>query len=165
MSNEQIDISTQATTDTENRYLSFSVGNEDYAIPLLSVKEVIAKPKTTPLPYSPPHFVGLMNLRGLVISIIDMRIKLGLKPKENHVENGVIIIDMDPVFVGVTVDSINNVLLLNQSDVSAPPDMENKRAGRYLKGVARKDNRLILLIEIKDMLDLEDRAFIRGQAA
>lgn len=156
--------STQATTNTENRYLCFSVGNEDYAIPLLSVKEVIADPKTTPLPYSPSHFRGLMNLRGQVISIIDLRLKLGVKPKDKKEESAVIIIDMNPVYVGIGVDSVNNVLLLGEKDVSPPPEMENRKVSRYLRGVARKDDRLILLVQIEHILDLEDKAIINKQS-
>jgi len=155
----------QASTSTENRYLCFSIGHEDYAIPLLAVKEVIAEPKTTPLPYSPPHFVGLMNLRGQVISIIDLRVKLGVKTQDSRDENAVIIIDMDPIYVGVTVDSVNNVLLLHEKDISPAPDMENKKVSRYLRGVARKDDRLILLVEIEQMLDVEDKKLIKKQAA
>lgn len=165
MSYDEFQNNNQASTSTENRYLCFSVGHEDYAIPLLSVKEVIAEPVTTPLPYSPAHFRGLMNLRGQVISIIDLRIKLGIKPKDKHGENAVIIVDMDPVYVGVAVDSVNNVLLLSEKDVSPPPDMENKKASRYLRGVARKDNRLILMVEIEQILDIEDKAYLKKQVA
>ncbi len=76
----------------ENRFLCFSLGNEHYAIPLLTVKEVIAPPETTPVPQTPAYFKGIMNLRGQVISVIDLRTKLGIKPLQSA-ENAVIICD------------------------------------------------------------------------
>ena len=78
------DQSNNASALAGQRYLSFSLGSEDYAIPLLSVKEVIAVPEITPIPFTPSHFLGIMNLRGQVISIIDLRSKLGIKTKRER---------------------------------------------------------------------------------
>jgi purine-binding chemotaxis protein CheW len=88
---------------TGNRYLSFSLGTEEYAIPLLAVKEVIAMPEFTSVPYTPSHFLGIMNLRGQVISVMDLRKKLGIKPGSTA-ETAVIICDLSPLCIGVVVD-------------------------------------------------------------
>ena len=78
-------------TSDKNRFIEFSLGQEDYAIPLLMVREVISIPDTTPIPKAPKHFIGLMNLRGQVISIVDLRTKLTIKPREESSDSAVII--------------------------------------------------------------------------
>lgn len=75
------------------RYLCFNLGHEEFAIPLLSIKEVIGMPDVTPIPQSPPHFLGIMNLRGQVISILDLRQKLTIKPS-NVEDPSVMILDL-----------------------------------------------------------------------
>ena len=91
------------------RYLCFSLGEETFAIPLLSVREVIAVPEITRVPQTPAHFMGIMNLRGQVISILDLRTKMGIKVQKTS-ETPVIICDLSPLCVGVVVDSIQAVL-------------------------------------------------------
>lgn len=102
--------------DEVNRYLNFSLGEEEFAIPLLSVKEVIAVPETTPIPHTPPHFLGIMNLRGQVISVIDLRKKFSINTK-NTEETSVIILDLKNHFLGVVVDSVTSVLAIKNSDI------------------------------------------------
>ncbi len=145
-----------ATKESAQRYLSFSLGVEEYAIPLLKVKEVIAVPETTPVPFTPTHFLGMMNLRGQVISVIDLRLKLGMPKSERTEETAVIIVDLNPIFLGVVVDSVNKVLSLEGSEVSAPPELLDAKNSDYLTGVARKDSKLILILEIAKALDVQD---------
>jgi purine-binding chemotaxis protein CheW len=89
-----------------NRFIEFSLGGEDYAIPLLMVREVISVPDTTPIPKAPVHFLGIMNLRGQVISIVDLRKKLKVDSRKDK-EEAVIIVDIGSMNIGVVVDSIN----------------------------------------------------------
>src|SRR5258708_2612365 len=117
--------------DKLGRYLSFSLGKEEYAIPLLKVKEVIAVPDTTPVPFTPAHFLGMMNLRGQVISVVDLRLKLGMKKVDRTEETAVIIIDLDPIFLGIVVDSVNKVLNLTEGEISNPPELLDKKNGDY----------------------------------
>jgi purine-binding chemotaxis protein CheW len=145
------------TSDNQKgtRHLGFSLGAEDYAIPLLCVKEVIAVPEVTPIPFTPPHFKGIMNLRGQVISVIDLRTKLGIKP-QNTSENAVIICDLQSVCLGVVVDSINSVLSPAENELSGKPDIMNSKASEYITHVYRKDKKLILFLDIAKALSVED---------
>ena len=106
------------------RYLEFDLGTEHYAIRLLQVKEVIPIPETTPIPKAPSYFLGIMNLRGHIISIVDLRKKLGVPSKENLEEEAVIIADVEGVKMGVIVDSINRVLPVSMKDVSEVPEIK-----------------------------------------
>ena len=118
--------------DTIVRYLEFSLGEEFYAVPLLKVREVLAMPETTPVPFTPKHFLGIMNLRGQVISVIDLRDKMGIqksdKPGVNaDDETAVIIVDLNPIFLGVVVDSVNNVLTVDTNHVNETPQIESQK--------------------------------------
>lgn len=144
---------------TGDRFLSFAVGTEEYAIPLLSVKEVIAVPEITPVPYTPPYFLGIMNLRGQVISVIDFRQKLGVKSKTTQ-ETAVIICDLNPSSLGVVVDSVNSVLSPSASEVSPKPAIQSSKATDFITSVYRKDKQLVLLLDIAKALNVEDHKAI-----
>lgn len=144
---------------SNNRYLSFSLGSEEYAIPLLSVKEVIAVPEITPVPFTPSHFLGIMNLRGQVISVIDLRSKMGIKPGSST-ETSVIICDISPLVLGVVVDSINSVLSPKENEVSPKPEIQSTRSTDYITNVYRKDKKLILFLDIAKALNAEDHSAV-----
>lgn len=135
----------------ENRYLAFSIGTEQFAIPLLKVREVIALTETTPLPQAPAYFRGVMNLRGQVISIIDLRMKLKLS-KGSGSETSVIIIDINNMALGVTVDSVDNVMALKAEDISEPPNFDLSTRSEGISGIARKDKKLICLVDLDKTL-------------
>lgn len=148
------------------RYLEFALGQECYAIPLLSVREVIAVPNTTPVPYTPAHFIGIMNLRGQVISIVDLRKKLGITAKGDEAETAVIIVDLDPIFVGVIVDSVNTVLALSTKDISPPPEIESSKNTDYITGVYRQGEKISIMMNIGKVLDVADyKAINKGKSA
>ncbi len=145
------------------RYLSFTLGNEGYAIPLLSVREVIAMPETTKIPGTPPYFLGIMNLRGQVISVVDLRAKYQIKPKEAG-ETAVIICDLSPVCIGVVVDSINFVFQPSETEVSGPPELPGSKHSESIMGVYRKDKELVLFLDIAKALNVEDYTALKAAA-
>jgi purine-binding chemotaxis protein CheW len=149
------------TGDAKNRYLVFSLGTEEYAIPLLSIKEVIAVPETTPVPFTPVHFKGIINLRGQIISIVDLRSKFKMGSIEKTEETAVIIVQLESVCLGMIVDSVNRVLNLSHEDISSPPDLFETGLGASVTGVARKDSKLILLLDIAKTLNVEDLLAIK----
>ena len=143
-------------TNTElSRFIEFSLGAEDYAIPLLMVREVISVPDTTPIPKSPSHFLGIMNLRGQVISVVDLRKKLKVEARQDK-EEAVIIVDIGGMNIGVVVDSINKVLAFSSEDVSEMPEVEHQVNTHFIFGVYKKENSLTVLLDIAKVLDLKD---------
>lgn len=156
--------SSNAVPSVEERFLSFSLGTEEYAVPLLVVKEVIAVPDITPIPFTPSHFLGIMNLRGLVISVIDFRTKLGIKATGSE-EIAVIICDLQPFCLGVVVDSINTVIFPKPYEIDRKPDIQSNKSTDYITGVYKKDKKLILLLDIAKALDLSDMAVLKKAAA
>jgi purine-binding chemotaxis protein CheW len=149
------------TSSDLSRFIEFSLGKEDYAIPLLMVREVISVPDTTPIPKSPSHFLGIMNLRGQIISVVDLRKKLKIEVKQNT-EEAVIIVDIGGLNIGVVVDSINKVLAFSSEDVSEMPEVESQINTQYIYGVYKKEHSLTVLLDIAKVLDLKDIEAIHG---
>ena len=140
-----------------HRYLCFQLGQEAYALPLLSVREVIGVPDITSVPQVPSHFLGIMNLRGLIISVLDLRIKMGIKPLASE-ETAVIILDLGDYNLGVMVDQVNAVVQLNESDIAEKPMIDSSKVSDAITGVFRKDQQLILLLNVAKALSVEDRS-------
>lgn len=148
-----------------SRYLEFCLGEEKFGIPLLQVRELISVPETTPIPYAPDYFLGIMNLRGQVISIIDLRKKMKISSKENTKETAVIIIEIQDVSLGIIVDSINKVLNMNSHDVSIVPEIESQIHSEFISGIYRSpDDNLIVLMNLEKVLDLKDIAAMKKAA-
>ena len=145
-----------ADSGDKDRFIEFSLGDEDYAIPLLMVREVISIPETTPIPKSPKHFIGLMNLRGQVISIVDLRTKLTISPNVNESESAVIIVDFNDVNIGIVVDSINKVLSFNTNEIQEMPEVQSQVKSDYILGVYKKEEGLTVLLDIARCLDVKD---------
>lgn len=137
-----------------NRFLQFDLGTESYAIELLKVKEVIPEPETTPIPNSPNHYIGIMNLRGQIISIVDLRKKLKINSKESGLEEAVVIVEFEGVCIGVVVDSINRVLNIELAKIVEVPEVQSQVNAKYIQGVYKGEESLTLLLDLEKILNL-----------
>lgn len=138
-------------SDTQ-RFLEFYLGKESYAVDLLKVKEVITPPETTPIPKSPAYVCGLMNLRGLVLTVIDLRKKMGIVPEKATTENAVIIFDLGDRMVGAMVDSIQKVLTVSSDHIKPVPDSDGQNASTFL-GILQHENKLTMWLDPEKALD------------
>ena len=148
-----------ASSGEVSRFLSFRLDRDDYAIPLLRVKEVIALPELTPVPQTPPHFLGIMNLRGQIISVVDLRLKLNLLA-ENNEDTCVVICDLAPYVLGVVVSSVTNVLALTPDEIGPRPEVHGTST-EYVLGVAKLENSLVLILDLAAALGGEDQLTIQ----
>lgn len=164
MNDESLRQKTRAT-GTGDRYLAFSLCGEQFAIPLVDVKEVIGMTETTPVPCMPAHFKGILNLRGQIISVIDLRAKLRLKKAEFGRETSIVILDMEPLRLGVIVDSIDCVMAVTEENLSEAPRIGGGSYEKDLIGVARRDDRLTLLLDIRAALDTDESKTMKNQIA
>lgn len=159
------EISNIKELDSSRRFLCFTLGKEKFAIPLLQVKEVLGNVETTAIPQAPPHFKGIMNLRGQVISVIDLRTKLKIGKPDITPETTIIIMDFAPLCLGVIVDSVDSVAMYESKDLSEPPDTDSSMKADYITGVARSENSLTLILDLKAMLNTNDFKVIKNQKA
>jgi purine-binding chemotaxis protein CheW len=147
------------------RFLCFTLGKEKFAIPLLQVKEVLGNVETTAIPQAPPHFKGIMNLRGQVISVIDLRTKLKIGKPDITPETTIIIMDFAPLCLGVIVDSVDRVAMFESKELSEPPDTDSSMKADFITGVARTENCLTLILDLKSMLNTNDYKVIKANKA
>ncbi len=152
------------TTSDNNRYLCFNVAQEEFGIPLLNVKEVIGYPDITPVPQTPNYFLGIMNLRGNVISVLDFRLKIGQKANQSD-ETTVMILDLGGFNLGVVVDCVNSVLAVKPEQLSPRPVIESTKSNDYITSVYRRDDRLVLFVDIAKALSVDDHSTIKKQTA
>lgn len=145
----------EVVTNLAGRYICFTLGNEKYAIPLLQVKEVIGKIAITPIPKSPIYYEGVMNLRGQVIPVIDLRTKLGVK-KGTAQDVTIIILDFNPHCLGVIVDSIESVNTYEAQDISIADEGDTFIKSEYILGIAKKDKLLTMILHLKAIFNIAD---------
>lgn len=134
------------------RFLEFQLGEESYAVELLKVREVITMPSLTPIPKAPPHVCGLMNLRGLVLTVVDLRKRLSITPSANQSEAAVIIFDLGDRLVGGYVDSIYRVINVSADAIKQVPDAENALVTQNLKSVIQFQSKLSLWLDVDKLL-------------
>ncbi len=133
------------------KFLEITLGNDLYALELSQVKEVIPMTKITPVAGAPSHILGLVDLRGTVLTLIDVRKKFGIKPNEDTFENGIVIFSFDGKLVGMVIDSIRNVINVSSSIISPVPDSDN--SGKYLHGIIKRESGLSLWLNPASMLE------------
>lgn len=144
-------------TGADSRYLCIHLGNDEFAIPLLLVKEVIGLPDMTPIPQAASHFSGIMNLRGKIISVMDLRVKLGIKAQTTS-ETTVIILDIAGNSLGVVVDKVNSVQVLSPDMMSEKPAIDSSRASEYIQGVFRRNDKIVLILDVAKALQARKAA-------
>jgi purine-binding chemotaxis protein CheW len=155
---KEIYMSVHESSNTPTqRYLRFSVAGEGYAIPLLSVREVVAMPSVTPLPRSPAHLMGVMTLRGQVIPVIDLIKLLNMAPGSSR-EVSVIICDEGPASAGYVVGSVDSVFSLHDSEISKTSEIHGvSQHSDFVVGVCKKDEALIMLLDLNRLFGEAER--------
>ncbi|MEO5668628.1 MAG: chemotaxis protein CheW [Bdellovibrionota bacterium] len=141
---------------TDNRFLEISVSGQVCALPLLSVREVISVPDITALPNMPAFFEGMMNLRGKILGVVDLRKRIfGKKPAANaDAREVVVVVETERGEMGVIVDAVNRVLNLNEGEVVAAPVRESDPVAKYVEGVIKKSDELVLILNMHRLLEI-----------
>ena len=132
--------------------VTFTLRNEEYAVDILNVQEINRITEITQVPNSPSYVEGVINLRGKVMPVINLRKKFGLEDKERDDTSRIIIMDIKGVINGLVVDSVSEVLRIPTDIVEPPPPMSSDISSNFIKGVAKLENRLIILIDIDELL-------------
>jgi purine-binding chemotaxis protein CheW len=129
--------------------LAFKQADEEYAVDILIIKEIIRSVEVTRVPRRPAFIKGIISLRGKVIPIFDLRIRLGLKESEVSRDTRILVIAMEKGMIGVITDGVTEVVKVKSRDVEPPPAVGGGSAGGHLKGVPRVNGRLIFLLDLE----------------
>jgi purine-binding chemotaxis protein CheW len=144
-----------------NQLISFIVGDEEYGLDILRVKEVIRIREITRLPKAPSFVKGIINLRGDVIPIIDLRDKFGLEVQEYTTTTRVIVVDVEAKLVGMVVDAASQVVRIPADQIDPPPPIAGGLSTEYIRGVGKLDDRLVILLNIDRILTQEEKVELR----
>ncbi|AMV27675.1 Chemotaxis protein CheW [Gemmata sp. SH-PL17] len=131
-----------------NQFLAFRLGDEEYGLEILRVQEIKGYSKITPLPNTPHEIKGVMNLRGAVVPIIDLRARLGLREAEYTVFTVIIVVTVGTKIVGLVVDAVSDVLNVKPEVIVPTPDLGAGVDVSFLTGIARTGERLVSLLNI-----------------
>lgn len=132
--------------------VSFRIGNEEFGVDILNVQEINRMVDITHIPNSTDYVEGIINLRGRVLPVIDLRKRLGLLKKEYDNDTRIIVVDLEGKTIGFLVDSVNEVLRIPVNVTEAPPEIVVGMNSNYLKAVGKLNDRLIILLDLNKVL-------------
>lgn len=156
--------------DTQRgRFLSLSLSDEIFALEIKYITEIVGIQPITPVPEVPDYVKGIINLRGKIISVIDMRIKFKKPTVAYNDRTCIIVVDIDDISVGFIVDNVEEVVSIPETNIVPPPDYRTGIQNRYIKGIGMVDDNVILLLDCakllteQDIVDILDAKITGGQ--
>ena len=147
---------TQKRDDELLQLVTFSTGDEEFGVDILRVQEIIRTMAITKVPKAPEFVEGVINLRGKVIPIIDLRRRFGLQSKAHDKHTRIIVIEINTMIVGFVVDSVSEVLRIPTSTVEPPPPVVAGLESEYISGVGKLEDRLLILLDLDRLLSRAD---------
>jgi purine-binding chemotaxis protein CheW len=144
--------STGGTTLTNNEFLTFTLGKEEYGIDILKVQEIRGYDAVTTIANTPEFIKGVINLRGIIVPIVDLRIKFRLSKVEYDQFTVVIILNLGSRVMGVVVDSVSDVLTLAMEQIRPAPDLSAALDTRYIVGLGTVAERMLILVDIEKLM-------------
>ena len=139
-----------------NKYLTFLIDRQYYAFTIKDVIEIIEVQAVTPVPEFPAYVKGIINLRGRIIPIIDVRLRFHKEEAEYTERTCIIVVNITGIDIGFIVDTVDEVIDLEDENISGPPMITSDRSTKYIIGVGKVENRIILLLDANKMLNEEE---------
>jgi len=138
--------------------VTFKIGDEEFGVDILRVQEIIRTMEITKVPRAPVFVEGVINLRGKVIPILDLRKRFGLDARDHDKDTRIIVIEMQAMIVGFVVDSVSEVLRIPSNTVEPPPPVVAGLESEYIRGVGKLPDRLLILLDLNRLLSRDEHA-------
>ncbi len=142
----------------ELQLVSFNIGSEEFGVEILKVQEINRMVEITKVPQAPHYVEGVINLRGKVIPIIDLRKRFSLDVKEYDKSTRIVVVDINGSIMGMIVDAVSEVLRLPSSTIEPPPEIVTGLNAEYIKGVAKLEDRLLIFLDLSKVIDVAELA-------
>lgn len=152
----------QAIQDPLLQWVTFRLDQEAYGINVMQVQEVLRMTDIAPVPGAPSYVLGIINLRGNVVTVIDTRSRFGLPPGEDTDATRIVIIEAADNIVGVRVDSVAEVVNLRTSEIETAPNVGNDESSKYIQGVYSRDGDILILVDVNKLLTEEEWGEVAG---
>ncbi|HZP13885.1 MAG TPA: chemotaxis protein CheW [Nevskiaceae bacterium] len=147
-----------------NEYLTFTLGAEEYGVDILKVQEIRGYDTVTRIPDAPDFIKGVINLRGTIVPVVDMRLKLKLAKAEYNAFTVMIILNVAKRVVGMVVDGVSDVINLTASEIKPAPEFSGAMNTGYITGLGTIDNRMLILMDIERLIAAKDMCLVDGGA-
>jgi purine-binding chemotaxis protein CheW len=156
MSEKRARASANDPNDEVLQWVTYRLDEETYGINVMQVQEVLRYTEIAPVPGAPSYVMGIINLRGNVVTVIDTRARFGLPPSEITDSSRIVIIESDQHVVGILVDSVAEVVYLRSSDIDSAPNVGTEESAKFIQGVSNRDNELLILVDLNKLLSDDD---------
>lgn len=160
----QVSASTQTGNENDPvlQWVTFQLGEETYGVNVMQVQEVLRVTEIAPVPGAPGYVLGIINLRGNVVTVLDTRKRFGMSPRELDDASRILIIESADNVVGLMVDSVSEVVYLRASEMEAAPNVGNEESSRFIQGVCNRDEELLILVDLNKLLTEDELRDIRS---
>ena len=154
------DSQVDSESGTDGKFLIFTIGKEDYGIPISDVLEIIGIQSITELPDIPDYMKGVINLRGKVIPVIDVRLRFGLSERDYDERTCIVVVKIGESTVGLIVDSVAEVQDISDNNIEPPPRINGSKSRQYIMGLGKVSDEVKILLNINDILQEEELGLI-----
>lgn len=148
--------SSQATEDLILQNVTFRLADETYGINVMQIQEVLRYTEIAPVPGAPDYVLGIINLRGNVVTVIDTRTRFGLPSADVTDHSRIVVLEIAGQVIGILVDSVAEVVYIKNSEMESAPNVGNDESARFIQGVCNKNGELIILVEFEKMLSEDE---------
>lgn len=138
------------------QWVTFRLDDETYGINVMQVQEVLPMTEIAPVPGAPEFVMGIINLRGNVVTVIDTRMRFGLPPREAGENNRIVVIEAQEQIAGIMVDSVAEVTNVRENDIDTAPNVGNEDSSRYIYGVVSRPSDLLILVDVNRLLTRDE---------
>ena len=160
-----MDIVDSSGVPASGEYLTFTLGKEEYGIDILKVQEIRGYEAVTRIANAPPFIKGVINLRGVIVPIVDLRIKFDLGEPTYDQFTVVIILNIGKRVMGIVVDGVSDVIQLNSDSLHPAPEFGSILDTRYILGLGTVDERMIIMVDIEQLMTSQEMALVETAAA
>lgn len=154
---EEIEEEEEVEEEEKREFVCFMLANEEYAVDIQEIREIIRLEVVTEVPRTLQFIKGVITLRGIIVTIIDLRERLGLEKINYTLQNRIIITSKNDSLAGLIVDQVTQVVRINPSSVEPPPPVMSAIEAEYIKGVTRIEGRLIILLNLQSVLNIKQQ--------
>lgn len=152
MSEKRTTATTSDPNDQVLQWVTYRLDDETYGINVMQVQEVLRYTEIAPVPGAPSYVMGIINLRGNVVTVIDTRARFGLPPSEITDNSRIVIIESDEHVVGILVDSVAEVVYLKSSEIDSAPNVGTEESAKFIQGVSNRGDELLILVDLNKLL-------------
>jgi len=154
-----------AASDATQQFISFRLGDEEYAIDIMAVREIKGWTSTTTLPNQPEFILGVLNLRGTIVPIFDLRCRFGMGLTNATTTHVVIIVSVLDRIMGLLVDAVSDILTINRNEIQAVPEMDRTVSAEFLSGIITVKDSMVVLLSLENLFNRETVAGAEAAAA